>query len=58
LEDKIMGTLWLDRDSGGWRHKIDNDPVYCGIRIEAKIGGAQVASKNVPKNARKQRAGS
>jgi hypothetical protein len=34
-----MSVLWLDKDVGGWRHKIGEDPVFCGSIIEVRIGG-------------------
>lgn len=40
-----MTTLWLDKDAGGWRHKIGDDPVYCGAFIEARISGEWVAGR-------------
>jgi hypothetical protein len=40
-----MATLWLDRDAGGWRHKIDDEPVYCGNVIEARITGEWVRGR-------------
>jgi hypothetical protein len=40
-----MATIWLDKDPGGWRHKIDDDPVYCGALIEVKVGREWVSGR-------------
>jgi hypothetical protein len=40
-----MTTIWLDRDSGGWRHKIGDDPVYCGAFIEVEVDGQWVSGR-------------
>jgi hypothetical protein len=40
-----METLWLDRDAGGWRHKIGDDPVFCGNVIEVRIDGEWVRGR-------------
>lgn len=40
-----MTTLTLKKDGGGWRHHIDDKPVYCGSLIEARIAGEWVKGR-------------
>jgi hypothetical protein len=40
-----MASLWLDQDAGGWRHKIDDDLIFCGNFIEVYIGGEWVRGR-------------
>jgi hypothetical protein len=40
-----MTTLWLDQDAGGWRHKIGDDPVFCGDAIEVRIDGEWIRGR-------------
>lgn len=40
-----MTTLWLDRDAGGWRHKIGDEPVSCGSAIEVRINGEWIGGR-------------
>jgi hypothetical protein len=40
-----MEALWLDRDAGGWRHKIGDDLVFCGNVIEVRIDGEWVRGR-------------
>jgi hypothetical protein len=45
-----MTTLWLDKDVGGWRHKIGVEPVYCGSQIEVLINGLWVSGRYESEN--------
>jgi hypothetical protein len=45
-----MATLWLDQTTSGWRHKIDDEPVYCGNIIEARIDGEWVRGRYEAEN--------
>ena len=45
-----MTTLWLDKGPDGWRHKIDDDPVYCGNQIEVRINGEWVRGRYEAEN--------
>jgi hypothetical protein len=40
-----MATLSLKKDAGGWRHYIDDKPVYCGSMIEVRIRGEWVSGR-------------
>ena len=49
-EEEMMTTLWLDKGAGGWRHKIGDDPVYCGSIIEVRIEGEWVRGRYEAEN--------